>query len=82
MRKAKQNYQTKVHEHQKAREAAIKAEEDQQNQQAGQGAPLKLSSSGAGSTFSSVLHSSSGSGKVDKKKKQEEDSSQKVNRLF
>ena len=74
MKKAKQTYVTKVHDHQKAKEAAMKAEEEQQTQQSSQTA-TKLSSSG--STIGSVLYST-GSGKLDKKKKQEEDSNLKV----
>ena len=75
MKKAKQTYQNKVHDHQKAKEATIRAEGEQQTQSSQP--TQKLSSSGTGSGLGSVLYTSSAN-KVDKKKKQEEDSNQKV----
>lgn len=77
MKKMKTYYTARVQEHQKAKGAAMKAEGDQQTAQPQ--ANVKLSGSGAGSTFGAVLlAASSTSSKVDKKKKQEDDANTKV----
>ena len=68
MKKAKQQYQTKVQEYQKAKEAAIRAEGEQQNQQFQQSQQHRY---GAGMLYPSV-------GKMEKKKKLEEDTNLKV----
>ena len=75
MKKAKQSYYVKMQEYQKAREAALKAEGEQQLGQ-GQQTP-KMSGSTSSSGLAGAFYSSS-AGKVDKKKKQEEDSNAKV----
>ena len=74
MKKAKQSYNAKMQEYQKAKEAAIKAEGEQQQVGQSQQA-IKMSSSASSSTLGAVL---SGTGKVDKKRKQEEDLFNKV----
>lgn len=77
MKKAKQSYFTKMQEYQKAKEAAVKAEEEQGGQ--GQQGPKV---SGTSSAALSALYSGSVAGKVDRKKKQEEDTNLKVSHMI
>ena len=73
MKKAKQTYQTRVVEYQKAKEAAIKAEGDQMNQQTNAAQQSHRPPLSVGS-----LYPTSSSGKMDKKKRLEEDTNLKV----
>ena len=77
MKKMKNNYNARVQEHQKAKDAAIKAEGGQQPSQLQ--ATAKPGGSGTGPSFGSAfLGTGSNTNKVDKKKKQEDDASSKV----
>ncbi|CAK8685604.1 unnamed protein product [Clavelina lepadiformis] len=73
MKKAKQTYQTRVVEYQKAKEAAIKAEGDQMNQQTNAAQQSHRPPLSVGS-----LYPTSSSGKMDKKKRLEEDTNLKA----